>query len=159
MTIINTELKDTVLDNVLSFMSTASDTLTRDQIITHAFGFYKSPAILKAKEIIYKLVNKKSTRRNACTSHPEPLAADLEEIMCIFDKKEAGEISLPNFVASGYLSMPPSIGFESLAPVLCSYRDETTALRLQLEEIKKSAEKDLKALDNVGCIFQDVAEI
>ena len=33
------------------------------------------------------------------------------------------------------------------------------ALRLEVSKVRKSNEKDMKALDNVGCITQDVAEI
>ena len=55
--------------------------------------------------------------------------------------------------------MPPSAGLEALASVMCSLRDEMAAYRLQLEEMKKSTEKDMKSLDNVGCVFQDTSEI
>ena len=36
---------------------------------------------------------------------------------------------------------------------------EVTALRMQIDEVKKTSEKDLKALENVGSIIQDVAEL
>ena len=61
--------------------------------------------------------------------------------------------------AERYVSLPPSSGYESLASLICSLRDEISALRIEVSEVRKPNENDMKALDNVGCIIQDVAVI
>ena len=152
-------LKEAVLDNVLSFIQSAKASLTRDNIIMNAISFYKSDQILKAKDKIYELADQRPPKRNKSPSHPDPLTADMDDIMRIFKMYDDGENKLPTFVAFGYMSMPPWAGVESFAAVMCSLRDEISALRMQGDEIKKSNEKDLKALDNVGSIIQDVSEV
>ena len=153
------DLKDTILDNVLCYISSARNTLTHENVIKNAMAFYKREIIIKSKEVISNLAGVRPANRKACKSHSNPASADLEDIMSIFDKQNDGSLVLPDFVSSGYMSMPPSAEFESLASVMCSMRDEVAALRFHLEEVQKTSEKDLKALDNVGCIFQDVSEI
>ena len=66
---------------------------------------------------------------------------------------------LPKFGASGFNSLPPANGFESVASVLCSLRDEIMALRTEVSELRQVSQRDLKALDDVGCVKQDVTEI
>ena len=155
------DLKNTVLNNVLSYISTAKCSLSHDKVILNALAFYTSESIIKAKDIIFDICDERKIKRKACSSHPNPTEADLEDILLLFEKCEGQPVNLPlpNFVSSGYMSLPPCSGFESLASVMCSMRDEISALRLEVSEVRKSNEKDLKALDNVGCIIQDVAEI
>ena len=57
------------------------------------------------------------------------------------------------------MSLPPSTGFESFASVAWSLRDEISALRLEVTEIRKANKKDSKSIENVNCIIQDVAEV
>ena len=153
------DLENTVVNDVLCYISTARASLSRDRIVLNALAFYSDVAVRRAKDMIFDICKEKSVKRKACTSHPNPIAADLEDIYLILEKMEGLKFLLPDFVAEGYVSLPPSSGFESLASVMCSLRDEISALRLEVSEVRKSNEKDMKALDNVGCIIQDVAEI
>ena len=153
------DLTNSILENVLSYIQSAKSAIPRDQILLNALAYYKPELIMKAKEIIYKLVDEVPPKRKKCIAHPNPSSADLEDILSIFERQEGGKLTLPSFVAFGYASMPPSAGFESFASVMCSFRDEVAALRLQVEGVKKASEMDLKALENVGSIIQDVSEL
>ena len=152
-------LQDTVLENVLSYIQSEKCVITRDQILVNALAYYQPELILKAKDVLFKIVGEQAPKRKKCQAHPNPCSADLEDILNVFEKHDDGEIKLPSFVAFGYGSMPPSAGFESFASVMCSLRDEVTALRVQVDEVKNSNEKDQKALENVGSIIQDVSEL
>ena len=152
-------LEDTVLDNLLSYILSARDSLSGNQIVVNALAFYKSDIILKSKDVIFGFSGERPPKRKSYAAHPNPSTADLEDILTVFEKSEAGKFNLPNFVSHGYNSMPPSDGFDSLAAVLCSLRDEVAALRFQTEEVKINSEKDMKALDNVGCMAQDISEL
>ena len=152
------QLENTVLNDVLCYISSARDALSHEKIILNALAFYDTEAVKQAKEVIFGILKEKPIKRKTCSSHPNPTVADLEDILQMFDKAESN-VNLPRFVAAGFLSMPPSSAFESLASVMCSLRDEVSALRLEVTEIRKANERDFKALDNVGCIIQDVAEI
>ena len=46
-----------------------------------------------------------------------------------------------------------------MAPIMCPLRDEVLALRTEVSKMRKVTEDDLKALGNVRCINQDVADI
>ena len=153
------DIEDALLDDVLCFISSAKHSLTREEIIKIAVAFYKPEVITKSKEVICKLSSVCAKKRIACKSHPNPAVADLEDIMKSFDKHEDGSIALPKFLSDGYAKMPPCSGFEGLSSILCSLRDELAAQRFQLEEVKKSHEKDMKSFENVGSIIQDVSEL
>ena len=152
-------MENYVLNDVLSFIMTSRVSLSRDMIIANALAFYKAEAILKAKDVIFEVNNEKTIKRKACNAHPNPTVADLEDICSNIEKIESSNIPCPKFVASGYLSMPPGSGFEALASGMCSLRDEISALRLEVSEIRKSNERDIKSFENLGCIGQDIAEI
>ena len=53
----------------------------------------------------------------------------------------------------------PSTGFESLATVMRSLRDEVAAPRLEVTKLRQVTQKDLESLEGVGCVIQDVAEV
>ena len=154
------EPEEIILDDVLCFISSARNSISSNQITANAVAFFKSDLILKSKDRICSLAGYRNITRKQCSSHPNPSTADLEDILSMFEKivSSAGS-ALPKFVCSGYQAIPPISASEAWTSVICSVRDEITALREQVVELRKATEKDMKALDNVGSIFQDVAEI
>ena len=148
-----------VIDNVLCYIFSARGSLNNSQIVSNAGAFYSPDIIWHSKETLFGYTSTTPIRRKRCADHKNPAITNLEDILEYIDAKDSEEFKFPKFVASGYDSMPPSFGFENLASILCELRDEVSANRHQMSEIKKFLEKDMKALDNVGCLFQDISEI
>ena len=153
------DIENTVINDVLCYLSTSKKALSCENVILNAVAFYKSEAIRKAKEFIFECCKEKLIVRKSCASHPNPAVADVQDILDLIDKSESNRHLLPEFVAAAFTSMPPSTGFESLAMVMCSLRDEVAALRLEVTEVRQVTQKDLKSLEGVGCVIQDVAEV
>ena len=152
------DLKNTIHNDILCYITSAMGTLTRDSLITCAFGFYKPDEVKKAKDLICKLANEKNIARKSCTGHPNPMMADLKDIYSCFEKIENDSMPTPKFVAGGFSSFPPQ-GFENVAPIMCSLRDEICALREELNEMKQNNANDARALNNYNVVAQDVTEI
>lgn len=153
------DLQNTVINDVLCYISTSRAALATDSIILNTIAFYKGEIIKKAKDIYFGICKEKPITRKPCNSHPNPASADLGDILDLMEKMESKDFSTPRFVAAGYSSLPPSTGFESVAAIICSLRDEVTALREEICENRKLAQRDLKSLEGVSCVIQDVAEI
>ena len=94
-----------------------------------------------------------------CLSHPNPSVKDIQDILQLFDKMEGKKFLFPSFLAARYDSMPPVSGFDAVASVLCTMRDEVAALRSEVCELRLATQKDSRTTDNVECVLQDVADI
>ena len=113
-----------VINDVPCYLSTGRDQLPHDTIVVNAVAFYSDEAIRKAKDVIFKLGNEKPITRKQCNKHPNPNVADLKDILTILQTMEDKNFVLTRFGASGFNSLPPANGFESVASVLCSLIDE-----------------------------------
>ena len=82
--------------------------LSHDKDIPNALAFYTSESIIKVKDNIFDICDSMKIKRQAYSSHSNPTEADLEDILLLFEKFEgqAVNMSLPNFVSSGYMSLP-----------------------------------------------------
>ena len=150
---------DTSINDVLCFISTARESWSKEKIVKESAAFYSDEVIKKAKDLLFDLCKETAVKRKVCPRQPNVSIANLEDIYNLLEKMEDIGRTLPKFVAEGFMSLPPSSGFDSLASILCMMRDEIAALRLEVTEFRKSSEKDHKAFDNVNCVLQDVAEI
>ena len=153
------DISGSIINDVLCYISTSRNTLSRDSITLNAVAFYKSEFVKQAKEVIFKVYNETPIQRKSCKMHPNPTVADIEDILCLFDKMDENNFICPKFLAENYLSLPPSNGFEPLALIICSLRDELLAVRLEVSELRKMNEKDAKALEGNANIQQDITDI
>lgn len=151
-------IENSIINGVLCYLSSSRNSVAQDTLITHTVGFYKSEDIKSAKELFFKVCNEAPIKRKACTSHPNPAAADVKDILNLFYKKEESDVPLPAFLSAD-ASMPPSAGFDAIAVVLCSLRDEVSMLRCEVTQVRETTQNDLKALEGVTCVVQDVTDI
>ena len=100
----------------------------------------------------------RNVARKTSTAFPKPAAANINDICECFDKIETGNWPCPKFLAGSYLSFPPQ-GFEYISPLICSLRDETSALRTEVAEIRQNNDRDSRALNNTNIVAQDVMEV
>ena len=109
------------VNNVLSYISSARETLSATVIINVASTFYESGLVSEAKDFLYGLLDVRAVRRKA----PD---AKKKDILDGFETAEQEAIALPTFVARGLQALQPSSGFEALVQMVSDIRDEITTL-------------------------------
>ena len=152
------DLENSVRNDVLCYVSTSRNSLSSESIVKNTIAFYKDESIREAKELVFKICGERPITRKACSSHPNPSVADVGDILNLFEKMDQKRKLLPDFLAGGFNSLPPA-GFEVLASVLCSLRDEISALRLEVTELRNKNETDVKDLEDLGSLRADVSDI
>ena len=153
------DLENTVINDILCYLSTSRNVLPNENIVSTAVAFYDETQVKKAKDLIAGICKERPTRRNACVSHPNPLFADVSDILDYFEKAEKTKILLPKFVADNYASLPPASGFDSIAVVLCSLREEIFNLRTEVTQLRESSLKDNKSFEDIMTVKQDISDI
>ena len=142
---------------LLCYITTARGSLTKDNIIGNVVAFYSSDVIYSAKEEIFGICNERPIKRKATAEFPNASVPNVRDILQLLDQVE-GKIALPSFVATHYNSLPPS-NFDSLAPVLCSLRDEITTLREEVSQLRKINQEMSSAKVENSCIQHDISDI
>ena len=105
------------------------------------------------RSIIWNSLKKRDKTKKNLLLHPNPSVADVEDILALFDKLDSdGSRELPRFVTDSYKALPPASGFDAVAVVLCALRDEVTALRTEVSELRHVVQKDSRTVDTVQCI-------
>ena len=153
------DVENSVVNDILCYITTSRDSLTQEDIISSAVAFYDGSAIKIAKELIFQICKERLTTRKPCGSHPNPSVKDMEDILELLEKMENKRFLLPNFLARGHLSLPPASGFAPIAMILGSLRDEISALRLEVSELRKSNMRDAKSHEDVQCVKNDVSDL
>ena len=151
-------LANTVLNDILCYVSSARNTMTEEVICTNVSAFYNEELIKVAKELICKLSGERYIARKKTTNQPKPIIQDVRDMLHCFKVIEDKDLSCPNFVAKGIEAFPPS-GFDILAPTLCALRDEIVALRTETSELRKNSEDDARSLNDMRLITQEVSDI
>ena len=152
-------LENSILNNVLCYISSSRINHTNDTILTNTVAFYKSDAIKSAKELLFKICKENPTTRKSCAKHPNPSTADVGDILNLLEKTDNMSLELPSFLAGGASSMPPGAGFDAISPVMCSLRDEITALREEVSQLRQVTQNDMKSFEGLSCLAQDVVDI
>ena len=152
-------LENVILNDVLCFLSTIRDSQAHDDIVAIAVAFYKSEVIKQAKEKLFEICNEKLIARRSTREHPNPSVPDLKDVLDLFIKMEGKNFVLPKFVANSYASMPPQSGFVGIAHMIGSLRDEIAALKTELSQIRENRDKDIKSLEDICDVKQDIKDI
>lgn len=154
---VNTTQKVFKINDVLCYITTARDSLSRDNILTNVVGFYSGEAIFVAKEEIFSFSNERLVKRKATNDHPNPAVMNVKDILTLLDKME-GTVPFPSFVAANYNSLPPS-NFEPLATVLCSLKDEIAVLRSEVCQLREVNVDNASSIIDNACVKQDISDI
>ena len=152
------DIFNAVLNDILCYISSARDSLSQEALITNCHGYYEEDKIKEAQQIICDLAKVRAINRKAGKNVANPILIVLKDICEAFEKIEHEELPMPSFVAGGHTAFPPR-GFEYMAPVMCSIRDEIAAMRLEICELKSNSEKDIQALNSMDIAVQDISEI
>ena len=109
------------------------------------------------KNTTFNIFKRNPLTRKSCTSHPNSTTEDIEENLDLIDCKPRN-IELPTFVAQGHASVTPA-NFDTIAPLMMTFKDEISLLRNELSKLKKATEKDQKSFESVSTVKQDVTDI
>ena len=142
---------------VLCYITSARGSLDKDNIIGNVVAFYSSDVIFSAKEEIFEICKERPVRRKATAEFPNASVPNVRDILQLIDQVE-GKIELPSFVVTNYNSLPPS-NFDSLAPVLCSLRDEITTLREEVSQLRKLNQELTSAQVGNSCMQHDISDM
>ncbi len=142
-----------IINDVLCFIQTARECLDEDSISNMAVAYFTPEIILNAKESFFKTCEVECLRRRQTKQNKNPLIRDIEDITELMVKTEVEKI--PQYVSQGYGSIP-SNGFEKIANIICSMKDEVSALREELKDSRNEREKDRKILEDNVSFKQDI---
>lgn len=95
-----------IINNCLCFVSTARDTLTKDDIIDIGFAFFDEDTIKEAKEILYNIHTLKQHVLNNRRQGPNKKHSNFIDIYNMFEVAEEKKCELPIFLANGWNTMP-----------------------------------------------------
>ena len=86
-----------------------------------------------------------STERSVKRRGDHPNKAEITDILDLFRKYDENDISIPTFVADSFDSMPPTAGYDLIAPMLMSLVDELSGLK-----------KDLMTFKDIGTVHRNI---
>jgi len=148
-----------VIDSLLCYIQAVRMTDDHGKIVQNVVGFYSHQRILQSKESIFSTAKIKMIKRKTCDSHPNPADADVLDILELLEKHGSdSKTVIPDYVSIGVDSMP-SRDFDTISGVLCSLRDEISALRRELCAVRNEREHDVKILEQSDTILADLGEI
>ena len=153
-----TEAPQFILNDMLCYISSARDTFSQEHVITNCVGFYDADKIREAQLTICNLAKVKAINRRGGKNVGDPNPVIMQDILDAFEKMGNSDSPMPTFVAGGYNAFPPT-GFEYVAPVLCSMRDQMAAMTIEIQELKEKTGSDVRALNSIDVAVQDISEI
>lgn len=148
-------LENTVINDVLCYISTARSSVPEEVIILTVRSFYDFDKIKKAKDFLCKVCGVKTNRRR----NDDKITTEIGDILKLFEDACVGDKEIPKFVAEGYTSMPPSSGFEIVSEHILSLTNEIEQLKLELKQFRKIREDYSKVMDDSMDLKLEVSDI
>ena len=152
------QINNAVVNKVLCFVYTSRDALSTEDIVSTAVVYYSKEEIEQAKKFLVKLCAEKPIGRVSCASWPDPCVAHISDMIELIEKYEAKNFLFPKFVADSFDALPP-MGSSKIAEVVRSLRDEMAAFRQELVELRKERATDIKALEDLNNVQNDIVDI
>ena len=152
------KLTNVIKNNILCYISTSRDSASVNDIVNSTVAFYKDEQIKTAKDLVYKLIKKNAPVRRSCATHPNPLTADVEDILDVFAGCESKGISLPEFLADRFDAFPPA-QLSQIASVINDMREEMARFRDEMAVMRAEKQADIRALEDANCVKNDVSDI
>ena len=110
---------ENAVKNVLSFIDAARHSSSKEEIIKTVLDFYESQDVLKAKETLFQIAQKRAVSQRKCFTHSNPILADIADISDLFVKMDEKMPNRPEFLACGLNAYPPR-NFKIIANVICN---------------------------------------
>ena len=148
-------IQDGVANNMLCYISTARNSMPRDKIALNCIAYYPEEEVKAAKQVLYTICGVTPNKRVG----PNKLVSNVDDILNLYDKTESdGDLTIPKFFAEDHKAFPPR-DFENIAPIIAHISDEISLIKIELSEVKEAKTRDIKALDDFGCVKQDISDI
>ena len=144
-----------VINKVLCYVTTAVQSMKKDDIIRVCLSFYKEEDIILAKDLIYKTVGEKPKRRR----HENKMLNEMHDLLDILKRCEESDIPLPKYVADSYDSLPPTSGFDVIADKMVSLNEEISLLKDEIRFLKESRLAENVANHDTVLIKEDILVI
>ena len=139
------------INNVLSYIQSSRDSLTKADISNAVEKFYKLDDISKSKDIIYDAIDKRPLQRRGAGR----CVSEIQDILEAFDYADASTtIKLPMYAAFGKNALPPSSGYEYLKDALDLISNEITNMKSEIAQIK--AQKSNEVNSHITTLFNDL---
>lgn len=147
---------NSVVDNVLCYISTARHLQSDEHLISVCKAFYASDKITAAKEVLYKQSGEVMTKRRGDCK----MRSDLVDMLSLFRRLDEEGKVLPNFLCDGYSKMPPASGFEIIAEHIVGLMTEIGTLRSEINEMKNINNSfDADSLNEVKAEVNEIRKI
>ena len=77
---VNKPHNDFRLNDVLCYITTARDSLSKDTVLVNGVAYYRGEAIFDAKEEIFSFFNERLVKRKMTNDHPNPAVMNVKDI-------------------------------------------------------------------------------
>ena len=118
-------MQNSVVNNVLCYITTARHSYTEENMMSCCLSFFKASDITEAKDLLYSKAETETTARKGKSKS----TSELSDIFSLLKTVDESERELPKFLCDGFNKMPPAAGFEVLAEHIINLMSEISQLR------------------------------
>ena len=126
--------RSTVTDSVLCYVTTARNSRRNDDIVQACVSFYKKEEIVRANNLICKILGERPVRRRK----EDKMVNEMQDIIDMIAKcDEDDKITLPIFLVDSFDGLPPTSGFELIGFQLVELVQELSFLKTEIQHLKE----------------------